>query len=112
MRGERVIHLHVDAPPKPAWGEPCNGCGLCCLTEPCPAGMLLSGRRHGACRLVHWDTAAGCYRCGLMSGAATLRPAWLAAVARRLARRWIASGAGCDAELDAQWPSQKPRDPA
>ncbi|MDT0138632.1 hypothetical protein [Acidovorax sp. PRC11] len=44
-------------------GQPCNGCGLCCLAEPCPLGMLVSRRRHGACVALRWlpgaDRAGG-----------------------------------------------------
>ena len=43
-----VVWLHAEAPPKPAEGAPCNGCGLCCLAEPCPLGVLVSRRRTGA----------------------------------------------------------------
>ena len=28
---------------KPAFGEPCNNCGWCCLTEVCPVGQTLVG---------------------------------------------------------------------
>lgn len=70
-------------------GAPCNGCGLCCLAEPCPLGMLLSRRRRGACVALRWSEAEQRYRCG-----AVAHP-WLG----RLARRWIAAGAGCDADL-------------
>lgn len=30
-------------PEKPAYGSPCNGCGLCCIAEQCPIGALLLG---------------------------------------------------------------------
>ena len=29
----QVVWLHPAAPPKPAEGAPCNGCGLCCLQK-------------------------------------------------------------------------------
>ena len=41
-----VIYLHPAAPAKPAVGAACNGCGVCCAWQPCPLGMLVSGRRH------------------------------------------------------------------
>lgn len=103
MRTE-PLRIHVAAPPKPAVGAACNGCGLCCLAEPCPAGQLLTLQRRGACRLLRWDEAGSRYRCGLFGDAAPLRGR-LAALAhrlrRRLAARWIAAGAGCDALLEA-----------
>lgn len=101
--GHRPILIHAEAPPKPALGEPCNGCGLCCLAEPCPVGMLLSRRRRGRCIALRWDEAQRRYRCGAL--------AWRAkgSLARLLERplhawmaRMIAAGRGCDADLEAQ----------
>lgn len=90
----RVIRLHTQAPSKPAEGEPCNGCGVCCATAPCPVGMLASLRLRGACRLLRWDDRQTRYVCGaVLSGP----PPW-----RRLMRRWIAAGQGCDAALQVQ----------
>jgi hypothetical protein len=88
-----VIRIHAQAPAKPAWGEPCNGCGVCCLSEPCPVGVLVSWRRRGACAALHWDAGAERYRCGLLDPA---RP-WRSAIVRR----WIAAGRGCDSDAQA-----------
>lgn len=87
----RVIHLHPAAPPKPAAGAACNGCGVCCAWSPCPLGLLLTRRSGRACRALHWD--GGAYRCGVLLGR-HLR--WLP---RAWVRRWIAAGIGCDAAL-------------
>lgn len=111
-RPHPVILLHIDAPPKPAPGAACNGCGVCCQAEPCPLGMLLSGRRHGACDALRWSPAEKRYRCGALTAptevAAAALPGglrWLHPLAvgllRRLAARWIAAGSGCDSWLDA-----------
>ncbi len=95
------IEIHPDAPPKPAVGAPCNGCGICCLVEPCPAGIVISRRRHGACDALRWDEAQRRYRCGLLSGEAAMRlPRWLAPLWQRWARRVIAAGIGCDCGLE------------
>lgn len=107
-----VILIHAAAPHKPAPGAPCNGCGVCCLLEPCPLGMLLSKRRRGACLVVRWDDAATCYRCGALTAPlAALQHAlprsvwcvlpWLTPVLVRGAKRWIAAGQGCDSTVEA-----------
>jgi len=84
----RTIRIHASAPPKPASGVACNGCGVCCLAQPCPVGMLASRRRRGPCGALRWDEAAARYRCGLMT------KKWL----RPLVGRWIAAGLGCDSD--------------
>lgn len=104
----RIVHIHVEAPPKPPAGQPCNGCGLCCLAEPCPIGMLASRRRQGPCVLLRWDETQRLYRCGAVLPRPARRlplvgqaPARLLDRLRaRLAARWIAAGAGCDADLE------------
>lgn len=97
----RLIEIHPLAPTKPALGSPCNGCGLCCLAEPCPLGMLLSRRRHGACVALGWNEEARQYRCGVVTDARRWLP-WLpAALSRGLALRWIAAAKGCDADMRA-----------
>jgi hypothetical protein len=102
------IEIHPEAPPKPAWGAPCNGCGVCCLVEPCPLGMLLSRRRHGACAALRWKPEMGRYVCGMLSEPLQVL-GWRGAAGRamapllqRLTRRWISAGAGCDASLDTE----------
>jgi hypothetical protein len=89
----QVIFLHPEAPAKPPAGAACNGCGVCCASAPCPLGMWLSRRRHGACAALQWDEGGARYRCGALSRGGRL---WQA-----LARRWIAAGKGCDSTLQA-----------
>ncbi len=110
-----IIHIQPEAPPKPALGQPCNGCGVCCLLEPCPLGVLLSRRRQGACMAVRWDAAARRYRCGSLSAPAEVAQAalprglrvlapllvpLLAMGLRRAAPRWISAGSGCDSSVE------------
>jgi hypothetical protein len=95
----QVIHIHAAAPAKPPQGVACNGCGVCCAAAPCPLGMGLSRRRHGACAALQWNEGAARYDCGVVAAPAVWLP-WLpAALARRLARRWIAAARGCDSDL-------------
>lgn len=104
MAGMQIVFLHAAAPRKPAFGAPCNGCGVCCAASPCPVARVFLGQWRGACRALCWDGAAGRYRCGMLHAPAEhLR--WLPAVAegcfRRAVRRWIAAGAGCDSATEA-----------
>ena len=106
-----VIHIEPAAPLKPALGQPCNGCGICCLSEPCPLGVALTGRRHGACAALRWDAASSSYLCGALTEPRAvlaqrlpplgrpLLPA-LSGALRRFAPRWISSGSGCDCSLE------------
>ena len=113
MSSGRVIHIQPDSPPKPPEGAPCNGCGVCCLLEPCPLGVLLSGRRHGACVAVQWDEVVRHYRCAAVATPIEILnrvlPSWLhgaspfgATLLSRFAPRWIAAGKGCDSSVLTQ----------
>ncbi|MCV2363795.1 hypothetical protein LNV23_10065 [Paucibacter sp. DJ1R-11] len=112
MPGPAIIEIHPEAPPKPARGLPCNGCGLCCLSEPCPIGVLVSRKRQGRCNALRWSAEERRYVCGMLSTPwrhlGATRP-WANDAARRrnrllarLCRRWIAAGVGCDADLEAE----------
>lgn len=108
----QIILIHPDAASKPEPGAPCNGCGVCCLLEPCPLGVVLSRRRRGACVAVRWHADVQQYRCGALSAAAEvlqkalpwplrrLAP-WLAPGLVRLAKRWIAVDQGCDSNVES-----------
>ncbi len=89
-----VIHIEPEAPAKPAYGQACNGCGVCCLVEPCPVGMVLSLKRSGECRMLRWSAEETRYVCGALRGAPRLM--------KPLLRRWIAAGVGCDCDLQTQ----------
>ena len=99
----QVIHIRPEAPAKPALGAPCNGCGVCCLAEPCPLGMLVSRKRRGACDALRWSDGESRYRCGMVADPAEvlgMRWRWAVPLLRRLARRWISAGSGCDASFE------------
>ena len=89
-------------PAKPAERAPCDGCGARCAAEPCPIGVLVSGRRTRACAALSWHSDAGLYRCSLVGAPRTVLPRlprMLAPLASRLARRWIPAASGCDSDL-------------
>jgi hypothetical protein len=105
MSTDQVIHIHAEAPAKPALGAPCNGCGVCCLAEPCPLGRVISRKRVGACDALRWDETQAIYRCGVLTDTEAVLGArwrWAAPALRTLARRWIAAGVGCDAALQTE----------
>jgi hypothetical protein len=93
----QIIHIHPDAPPKPEVGAPCNGCGVCCLAEPCPVGMVVSLKRRGACKALRWVPTEHRYRCGMLMLGTTGPPRWWARPLHAWMRRWISAGSGCDA---------------
>ena len=98
------IAIHAAAPAKPASGQPCNGCGVCCHAAPCPVSRLLLGHRHGACPALAWRDESRRYVCGMVRHPAALLP-WLPArwegfAGRRFAR-WIAADTGCDSGIEA-----------
>ena len=96
----RTIELHAAAPDKPAAGQPCNGCGVCCLLETCPAARLRFLQRHGPCPALEWSAAESRYLCGLLVRPARYLPLPPRGepLARRLLARWIAAGQGCDCQ--------------
>jgi len=63
--------------------------------------MVVSRRRSGACVALRWDAAQQRYHCGMVVDPGSVigwRNAWVTRALRALAWRWIAAGAGCDAE--------------
>lgn len=112
----RTIAIEPLAPAKPPWGAPCNGCGICCLSEPCPVGMALSRRRQGVCVALRWDEGQTRYHCGaLVQPGPVLRDVLpvmlrplagvLSPVLGYLALRGIAVGTGCDCDLQVEPPA-------
>ncbi len=109
---QEVIHIHPEAPPKPREGAPCNGCGVCCLAEPCPVGVVVSRRFKGACKALVWSDAAGRYHCGMLGGRSagseaapdsatrTDRAGWMRRLWVWWVRRMISAGSGCDASIE------------
>jgi hypothetical protein len=100
----QIIWLHA-APDKPPQGAPCNGCGVCCASAPCPLGMLFSFRTQGRCARLRYDAAAAHYRCGLLPDTGSRATHWLGGIgtglAAKLVRRWIGAGIGCDSSATA-----------
>lgn len=105
---QEIIHLHPAAPAKPAEGEPCNGCGVCCALETCPAARLRFRQKKGPCPALSWSTGANRYHCGLLTAPGNYL-GWLPRAAEplasRLLARWIAAGKGCDCSAEPLGPA-------
>lgn len=103
---ESIIHLQRAAPNKPPEGQPCNGCGICCALETCPAGRLRFWQKAGPCPALEWSATAARYHCGLL-----LHPGnylrGLPQVAEKLVSwffaRSIAAGKGCDCNAEPEY---------
>jgi hypothetical protein len=84
-------------------------------------GVLLSGRRNGACSALRWQPVSLQYRCGAITNTQEVLRARLpkfahaavlplAALLARVAQRWVAAGVGC--ECDVPIPDSAPDSPA
>jgi hypothetical protein len=104
---DKFIWLHEQAPDKPREGQPCNGCGVCCASEPCPVAIIFLWQRHGRCRALEWDEIAQHYRCGMLRRPeyyVRSLPDFLGNVLRPWIKRQIAADTVCDARDDQSRP--------
>lgn len=76
-------------PAKPAFGAPCNGCGLCCAVEVCAFGKMAHGEVPAPCPSLLFH--AGRSWCALV----VMEPA--AGNGRPIAEA-LGIGMGCDAD--------------
>lgn len=79
-----MSELVVLRPPK--WGEPCNGCGVCCQEEVCEIGVAVFATKIAPCPGL--KAREGRYVCSLLSLARGARRAFLAFR--------LGIGTGCD----------------
>lgn len=95
-----VISL-LAAPPKPAKGAACNGCGYCCVQQPCKLAVELLGATSGPC--IALEYADDRTYCGLVKRPAyylfgeTVTEVSTGALSVSLAAM-LGLGAGCDAD--------------
>lgn len=94
-----------DAPERPAYGAPCNGCGVCFIQEPCPLAVRVFriGYQSGRCPALEHD--AGAYRCGLVVNPGRYAKARAVARGRKAladaAALLVGAGLGCDYRTEA-----------
>jgi len=99
------IELHALSPSKPRLDQPCNGCGVCCAAEPCPVAVVFLFQRTGRCRALIWQDATQRYLCGMVAAPhlySILIPKLLSKVMGGIFLRRIASGIGCDSEIELE----------
>lgn len=81
---------------KPRYGEPCNGCGMCCIAVQCPVSTALFGEQELCPAL---EQAGIALACGLMRNTADYvpdLPAWGGKALTEVFSLMIGSGLGCD----------------
>ena len=85
---------------KPRHGAPCNGCGHCCMSSPCPLASATFGDKWSApCPAL--ERSAGKHACGMILHPERYVPALVrnfgAPVVQRSAAVLLGVGTGCDA---------------
>lgn len=97
-------------PAKPAYGQPCNGCGVCCRQELCPLGELLYRRVKGPCPALSgpylMTDGSSTYTCGLVSCPEKFAPLTANIVGgdrlTAAAKFLTGTGVGCDCQLPGE----------
>jgi hypothetical protein len=88
---------------KPPHGQPCNGCGQCCMDQLCPLGVGLFGEPWDR-RCPALEPDGDKFICGLIAHpmAYNMRMTLLHGreVMSRTAAHLVGAGRGCDAQLD------------
>jgi hypothetical protein len=100
---EQIIQIHAQAPAKPALGQPCNGCGVCCAAEPCPVSLALLWPHTAPCQALVWSNDNKRYLCGMVSEPTSFikwLPKRLDKLASKIFKRWIAANTLCDADVE------------
>lgn len=88
---------------RPAYGEPCNGCGVCCQQEQCPLSLFTFGRVPGPCPAL--EPEGDRFVCGLVTNPQRYNPirTFAMGIEKMRAAALILIGAdakvGCDCAL-------------
>ena len=59
--------MTVTLPPKPSYGSPCNGCGLCCTLSLCRAGEVAFPGQSAPCPALCYAVDGTRTYCGLVA---------------------------------------------
>lgn len=90
----------TDGPAKPLYGQPCNGCGLCCLMEQCPISVEVFGPS-AVCPALE-SLPAGGFTCGLIARPRHYLEAKTPELADLMGETFgvmLGAGTGCDGVL-------------
>ncbi len=83
---------------KPLYGNPCNGCGACCMSVPCPISQAIFNKP--SCPALEWTGNA--YTCGLFTNLSAYVPgmtAWGGSALSQAFALLLGAGLGCDGVL-------------
>jgi len=85
--------------PKPLYGDPCNGCGVCCIAEQCCISLAIFGEAEICPAL---EQAGRSMACGLVRNTADYVPeigAWGGKTLTETFALMVGAGAGCDGTM-------------
>lgn len=88
--------------PKPAYGDPCNGCGMCCIAVQCPLSLALFGEQKLCPAL---EQAGRALACGLVRNTADYvpdLPSWGGPALTEAFGLMLGAGAGCDGQEEGE----------
>lgn len=89
-------------PAKPAYGSPCNGCGMCCIAAQCAISLALFDEQELCPAL---EQAGDALACGLMINTANYVPDLKGLGGKALTETFaliLGSGIGCDAQGEGE----------
>ena len=95
---------------KPAYGQPCNGCGLCCIAQQCPLSLAIFGKR-GVCPALERGEGKT-LTCGLVRSTGDYvadLPAWGGAALSEAFGLLLGAGVGCDGTMGGEEPEAAAR---
>jgi hypothetical protein len=87
-------------PEMPKFGDPCNGCGFCCIAEQCAVSVGVFGEQELCPAL---EQGEGRFNCGLMRNAGDygVGQEWSHDLMTQSFRILLGAGGGCDAGPEA-----------
>ena len=94
--------------PKPFYGDPCNGCGVCCIAAQCALSTAIFGDQEICPAL---ERAGASLSCGLVRNTADYipdLPAWGGKALTEAFALMLGAGLGCDGELTDEDSQRRP----